>query len=48
MNNIILHIESNSKKSNLIIKDNSLIGLGLDNNLDLFNKNSKKKKFMVM
>ena len=44
MNNIILHIESNSKKSNLIIKDNSLIGLGLDNNLDLFNKNSKNKK----
>lgn len=44
MNNIILHIESNSKKSNLIIKDNSLIGIGLDNNLNLFNKNSKNKK----
>ena len=44
MNNIILHIESNSKNCNLVLKNNLLLGLGNDNNLELFNKSDKNNK----
>ena len=43
MNNIILHIESNSKNSNIILKNNTLIGFELDNNLNIFTKNNNNK-----
>lgn len=46
MNNIILHIESNSKNCNLILKNNKILGLGLDNNLDLFNISDKINKII--
>ncbi|MDA9673884.1 FHA domain-containing protein [bacterium] len=44
MNNIILHIESNSINCNLVLKNDLLLGLGNDNNLELFNKSYKNNK----